>query len=60
MKEKILIKELRNKESKALFAELTEAQRKIVELRFKASFRKLKNYQEIGLMRKKSAWICAD
>ncbi len=57
MKKKLLIKELRSKDNKTLFSELAQAERQIIELRFKASFRKLKNYQEIGAMRKKIAWI---
>lgn len=57
MKKTTIIKELRGKDDKALFAELAQAQEKLVDLRFKASFRKLKNYQEIGLLRKKIAWI---
>jgi len=57
MKKKLLIKELRSKDNKTLFAELAEAQRKVVDLRFQASFRKLKNYREIAATRKKIAWI---
>ncbi len=57
MKKTTIVKELRDKDNQALFDELLQTQHKISDLRFKASFRKLKNYQEIGVLRKKAARI---
>lgn len=57
MKSKILNQELRNKDKKELFKELKESQRKLTELRLGQSFRKLKNYHEITVTRKKIARI---
>ena len=57
MKKTITLKELRSKETKTLFSELEAARKKLAELRFKASFRKLKNYKAIDIERKKIAQI---
>lgn len=57
MKKTVVLKELRSKDTKTLFAELAASRRKLAELRFKASFRKIKNYQEISYEQKKIAWI---
>lgn len=57
MKKTIQIKELKGKETRDLFRELADTEKKISELRFKASFKKLKNYREITMLRKKVAWI---
>jgi len=57
MKKTITLKELRSKEIKTLFSELEAARNKLADLRFKASFRKLKNYKAIDIERKKIAQI---
>lgn len=57
MKKKELIKELRAKDTKSLFKELEESQKRICELQFKASFRKLKNYKSVCTERQKIARI---
>lgn len=48
---------LRAKDQKALFLELRESRGKLLELSFKASFRKLKNYREIRTLRRHIAKI---
>ena len=57
MKKTIILKELRDKDTKSLFSELAGSRRKLSELRFKASFRKIKNYKEISFEKRKIAWI---
>ncbi len=57
MKKKENLKELRVKNNKELFRDLTSLQKKMTELKFKTSFRKLKNYHEITVVRKKIAQI---
>ena len=57
MKQAESLKQLKALDSKALAKELTASNKKLVELRFSAKMRKLKNYQEIGLERKKIAQI---
>jgi len=51
------LKDSRAKDSKSLYLEIKNLENKLTELRFKSSFRKLKNYQEIKLIRKKIARI---
>lgn len=57
MKKTEMLKDLKSKDSKNLYSELQDVNKKITELRFKAAFRKLKNYQEISILRKKVARI---
>lgn len=57
MKVKKELQEYREKENSALFGELKELNTKLTQLQFKASFKKLKNYQEIKMLRKKIARI---
>lgn len=57
MKKNLELEELRSKDNQALFTELKESERKIVDLKFKSTFKKLKNYKEIALERKKAARI---
>ena len=57
MKQLEALKQLKALDSKALAKELALASKKLVELRFSAKMRKLKNYQEIRLERKKIAQI---
>lgn len=57
MKKTEELKELKGKDVKSLFKELQEAEKKMTELRFSASFRKLKNFHEITKERKKIARI---
>lgn len=55
MKSKKELEELNNKDEKALYAEILDINKKLVDLRFRTSFRKLKNYKEIKNNRKKIA-----
>lgn len=57
MKSTILKKELREKDNKALIKDLQETNKKIAETRFQASFRKVKNYKEINILKKRAARI---
>lgn len=57
MKETQVIKEIRQKDEKALMKELQDLYQKMTDLRFKASFRRLKNFHEITQTRKKIAQI---
>jgi len=57
MKKTVVLKELRSKDTKSLFSELAISRKKLSELRFKASFRKIKNYKEINFEQKKIARI---
>lgn len=57
MKKTIELQELRGKDKKALFKDLQESQKKLTELQFGASFKKLKNYREISMIRKRIARI---
>ncbi len=57
MKKKLEIKNLQEKTDKALYQELIDLNKKLTELKFKQSFRKLKNYHEITFARKKTARI---
>ena len=57
MKQAESLKQLKALDSKTLAKELAASNKKLVELRFSAKMRKLKNYQEIGLERKKIAQI---
>lgn len=57
MKQLEALKQLKALDSKALAKELAASSKKLVELRFSAKMRKLKNYQEIRLERKKIAQI---
>lgn len=55
MKIKKELEELNNYGEKALYAKILEINRNLVDLKFRASFRKLKNYKEIKGNRKKIA-----
>lgn len=57
MKQKETLKQLRSLDTKALAKELSASNKKLIELRFGAKMRKLKNYNEIGIERKKIARI---
>mgnify|MGYP001420552814 CR=1 FL=1 len=57
MKKKIQLKEIREKDDKALFEELSLLNKKLVELQFKTAFRKQKNFHEITDTRKKVARV---
>ncbi|MBM2820783.1 MAG: ribosomal protein [Candidatus Berkelbacteria bacterium] len=57
MKIKVQTKELREKSTKDLVKDLKESEKKISELKFQASFKKLKNYKQIQHERKKIARI---
>lgn len=57
MKKAIQIKEIKEKDNKALFKELEDLSKKIVELRFDNTFRKLKNVNLIRENRRKQARI---
>ena len=57
MKKAQELKELRSQESKDLAQVLRDSQRKVAEIRFKAAFRKVKNYKEIRQLRQKNARI---
>ncbi len=57
MKKAVLVKELRAKDTKELFKDLSEAEKKIMRLKFSSKFRELKNYHEITVEKKKIARI---
>jgi len=57
MKKVAELKELRDKDEKALYKELTDLNKKMIDLKFNASFRKLKNFHEITATRKRIARI---
>lgn len=57
MKKTVEIKEIREKDTKSLVKELKDLEKKVSDLRFKASFRKLKNFHEITVSRKRIARI---
>lgn len=57
MKKNLELKEIRNKDAKALVAELESLNKKLVELQFKTAFKRLKNFHEITLTRKRIARI---
>lgn len=57
MKKNIQLKEIREKDDKALFTELTALNKKLVELQFKTAFRKQKNFHEITDTKKKVARV---
>ena len=51
------LQELREKDNQALFKELVDLNKKLADLRFKASFKKIKNFREINRQRKNVARI---
>lgn len=51
------LQELRGYNKKELFNKLQESEKKLTELQFKASFKKLKNYREIIKIKKRIARI---
>ena len=51
------LKEIRAKDTKALTLELGVLNKKLVELQFKTAFKRLKNFHEITLTRKRIARI---
>lgn len=51
------LKEIRAKDTKALTLELSVLNKKLVELQFKTAFKRLKNFHEITLTRKRIARI---
>lgn len=55
MKKNLELKEIRSKETTALSAEIVVLEKKLVELQFKTAFRRLKNFHEITLTRKRLA-----
>lgn len=55
MKRTIELSELRSKDKKDLYLKLHEQQKKLTELRFGQSLKKLKNYREISKTRKNIA-----
>ncbi|MGA2666966.1 MAG: 50S ribosomal protein L29 [Patescibacteria group bacterium] len=57
MKQKESLKQLKVLDSKSLIKELAASNHKLVELRFGAKLKKLKNFKEISLERKKIARI---
>ncbi|AKM82693.1 TPA: 50S ribosomal protein L29 [Candidatus Berkelbacteria bacterium] len=57
MKKVTELKEIREKDTKALVKELADLNKKMAELQFKTSFRRLKNFHEITDMRKRTARI---
>jgi ribosomal protein L29 len=57
MKQKESLKQLKTLDTKTLAKELAASNKKLVELRFGAKMRKLKNFNEIGNERKKIARI---
>lgn len=52
MKSTVELQELRSKETKELYKQLQELQKKLTQLRMGQSFRKLKNYHEITSTKK--------
>lgn len=57
MKNKQILKELKEKDDKALYKDLKDEYLKLANLEFKAGFKKLKNVHEITASRKKIARI---
>lgn len=57
MKQAQELKELKAKDTKDLYQEIHEAGKHITEIKFKAAFRKVKNYKEIRHLRRKVAQI---
>lgn len=57
MKKNLELKEIRTKDTKALVKELDVLNKKLVELQFKTAFKRLKNFHEITLTRKRIARI---
>lgn len=57
MKKTTQLKEIRQKDTKDLVKELADLNVKLTELQFKVSFRRLKNFHEITIVRKKIARI---
>jgi large subunit ribosomal protein L29 len=57
MKKTAELKELKTKDEKALIKELSDLNKKMVDLKFGAAFRKLKNFHEITATRKRIARI---
>lgn len=57
MKVTVELKELRQKDNKSLVKLLEETNKKVTEIRFQASFWKVKNYKEISVQKKKAARI---
>lgn len=55
MKKTEELQELRVKVKKDLFKELRDSEKKLTELNFSRALRKIKNYHEITVMRKKIA-----
>lgn len=51
------LKELRTKDSKSLYSEIGKLNAEISELKFKATFKKLKNFRQIRQSRKNIARI---
>jgi len=51
------LQQFREKDSKALFKELADLNKKLVDLKFKASFKKIKNFKEINYIKKNIARI---
>jgi len=51
------LEQLREKDNRALFKELADLNKKLVELKFKASFKKIKNFKEINYIKKNIARI---
>lgn len=57
MKKNLELKEIRSRDAKALVLELESLNKKLVELQFKTAFKRLKNFHEITLTRKRIARI---
>lgn len=57
MKKTVQLNEIRQKDTKALVNDLADLNVKLTDLQFKASFRRLKNFHEITIIRKKIARI---
>jgi ribosomal protein L29 len=57
MKSSEILKNLRAKDKKGLFHDLKESEKKLTQLRFNQALRKLKNFHEITVTRKKIANI---
>ena len=55
MKKTQELNELREKNDTSLYREMIAEEKRLADLRFKASFRKLKNFKEIKKARKKIA-----
>ncbi len=57
MKKTVQLKEIRSKNTKELVKELDELNKKLADLQFKTSFRRLKNFHEITGIKKQIARI---